>query len=322
MRVTLIHNPSAGRDDQPGRLDLEEMIRAHGHEVTCRRTEADQLASALREPADLIAIAGGDGTVGSIAKHFLMAGDPRIPITAIPLGTANNISKTLGIGQLPIEQWIADWGKARPIALDVGEACGPWGRQYFLEAFGVGLFANTMSQADESEALQQLPDPEAKIAYSLQMLKDRLENDEPLAVRLELDGRDLSGEYLLVETMNLGLVGPNLWLAPRHAPDDGLFDLVLAPAASRAELLDALAKWQSDVWKQPSLPTFKGKTLELEWSGFPIHMDDAAWPQSGADRPAPPARLSLRMHPGALQFLVPDAQMPAKPQAPQRRRAA
>lgn len=321
MRVTLIHNDGGGSEEQPGARALQEMVVAAGHELTycsCR----DDWEAALREPADLIAIAGGDGTVGSVAKRLLAEGKARVPVAAIPLGTANNVSKVLGIASMAPDQWVRAWPHAGRLSVDVGVALGPWGKQYFIEGFGVGLFANSLSQADESRVLKQLPAAEAKIAYSLQMLKEQVEVAAPLPLRLQMDGRDLSGEYLLVEIMNIGLVGPNLWLAPRHALDDGLFDVVLAPTASRGALLDALRRWQREVWKQPELPTLKGKTLEIEWSGFPVHMDDVLWPYSGADRPPPPATLTLRIERSALQFLVPAGKRTSTAPSLSSRRAA
>src|SRR5688572_16963626 len=94
VRVTLIHNPGAGEDDQPSGTELQALIRKAGHDVRYQSADEKTWMSVLEEPADVIAVAGGDGTVGGIAKKLV---GRRVPIAPLPLGTANNISKTLGL---------------------------------------------------------------------------------------------------------------------------------------------------------------------------------------------------------------------------------
>src|SRR4051812_14757978 len=89
MRVTLIYNPGAGDDDQPGAGDLERLVRAAGHEIACVSSKDAGWEAALDRPADVIAVAGGDGTVGRVARR--LAGR-NVPLTMLPMGTANNIA--------------------------------------------------------------------------------------------------------------------------------------------------------------------------------------------------------------------------------------
>src|SRR5690349_16136093 len=145
MRVTLLHNESAGDDDQPTGQRLRELIAGAGHEVAYRSASNEDLARTLSEPADVIAVAGGDGTIGRVAKR--LAGTA-IPLAVLPMGTANNISHTLGIAERPLEQLIAGWNRAKIRRLDVGLARGPWGNRRFIEGLGVGVFAWTMPEAD------------------------------------------------------------------------------------------------------------------------------------------------------------------------------
>ena len=53
-------------------------------------------------------------------------------------------------------------------------------------------------------------------------------------LQITLDGEDLSGEYILLEVMNIQHIGPSLHLAPDANPGDGLLDVVLVKAAHRA----------------------------------------------------------------------------------------
>src|SRR5262245_1870824 len=106
-RVTLIHNPQAGDEDH-SRNQLLKLIRDAGYEVTYKSSKED-FASALEDPGDLIVVAGGDGTVRRVALESLGTG---VPLAILPMGTANNISKSLGI-TAPAEELIAGWKGAR-----------------------------------------------------------------------------------------------------------------------------------------------------------------------------------------------------------------
>ena len=67
MRVLLIYNPKAGNGVDGDVRGLIELIRAAGHEVRWRSSKDRRLGSAFAEPVELVAVAGGDGTV---ADHF------------------------------------------------------------------------------------------------------------------------------------------------------------------------------------------------------------------------------------------------------------
>ena len=64
----------------------------------------------LKKPCDIVAVAGGDGTVGKVARELI---EKRIPIAVLPLGTANNIAKSLGIADIPLQDLVASWTAAR-----------------------------------------------------------------------------------------------------------------------------------------------------------------------------------------------------------------
>ena len=283
MRVTLIHNRGAGDDDQPDGEDLQALVRDAGHDVRYQSSDEDNWAAVLDEPADIVAVAGGDGTVGRIAKRLI---GRDIPVAPLPLGTANNISKTLGLTELTLKEIVAGWSAGRRIAFDVGVAKGPWGTRYFVEGMGVGLFARSISIADENKTLASLKDADAKVAYALEMLRRRLTQCAPHALALTLDGRDMSAEYVLFEAMNMEFVGPNLYLAPEILPADGLLDVVLVTTAERDKLAASLADWKRGDLAHPELKRVRARRIALEWTGFEVHFDDEAWPPADTDPPA------------------------------------
>jgi diacylglycerol kinase family enzyme len=280
---------------------LQALVRAGGHAVRYQACTEDTWASVLDEPADLIAVAGGDGTVGRIAKRLI---GRDIPVAPLPFGTANNISKTLGLTELSLPDIIESWKHTRSVTFDVGVARGPWGSRYFMEAFGVGLFACTIPAADENPKLKSLKDADAKVAHAIGMLRRRLDRCAPQALDLRLDGRDASGSYVLLETMNMAFVGPNLYLAPDVDPDDGLLDVVTVTSAEREKLDELLATWQEGDLEHPRLTRRRARRVELEWTGFPLHFDDEAWPEPDREPPAH-TRVEIGLERNALKFVAP-----------------
>jgi diacylglycerol kinase (ATP) len=304
VRVTLIHNPGAGSH---GKEDLERLlalIRDAQHEVRYQSAKDDDWAKALEEPADLVAVAGGDGTVSRVAKRMLGRG---VPLAPLPAGTANNISTTLGLVGRPMEELVRGWKNARRMKLDVGVAQGPWGRRYFVEGFGVGLFADTVPAAAPKTAK-----PARRVASGLQRLKDRLEHSPAVPLRATVDGKDVSGDYVMFEALNIPYVGPNLFLAPDSKPGDGQFDLVMITEAERERLSQYLLHWQENKARLAVLPSRQGRELRIEWTGFRVHLDDEFWPEekSGAENGA--GVIEVRIEAAAVEVLAPaDLEAPA-----------
>lgn len=302
MRITLIHHPDAGADDQPDADALSQLLRKHDHAVRYQSADEATWATVLDEPADLIVVAGGDGTVGRVAKKLI---GRDVPLAPLPLGTANNISRTLGLLDYTLDEIVEGWKNGMRINFDAGVANGPWGTRYFMEAMGVGLFACTIPVAERSKTLEKLDDADAKIAHAIGMLRDRLDNCPSRHLEMTLDGKRLSGDYVLFEAMNMEFVGPNLYLAPDLDPDDGLLDVVLVTTAERDALHESLANWQEGELHRPELTRYLASSVELEWTGYEVHIDDEAWPPKESDEQPALTHIELKVERDALEFLVP-----------------
>ena len=302
MLVTLVHNPSAG-GGEPSAKALRKLIKAAGHKVRYHSSKDKGLREVLKKRADVVAVAGGDGAVGRVARHLAGKGTP---IAVLPLGTANNIAHSLGIAGIPLQKLIDGWSGADRVTFDSGCAKGPWGKRRFLEGLGVGLFAWTMPQADDSKKLAKVDKPRTALEHMLDMLHDRLVHYRAHPLKAQLDKRDLSGDYVMFEAMNLPYIGPNLHLAPRVEIGDGRLNVVVIRDADRAKLQKYLAQWRKGKKPRVKLPSFRGKHLKIEPNGHHMHIDDQLWPEAGRKvRAARPGAVEVTMEPGTLKFLVP-----------------
>ncbi len=98
LNIVVIHSPYAGRSAELAQsLSLLEHAGVHVAQVI-PIAELDALAAQgavwQTQGADLAVAAGGDGLVGGVIAHIVQSG---LPLGILPLGTANDIARTLHI---------------------------------------------------------------------------------------------------------------------------------------------------------------------------------------------------------------------------------
>src|SRR5688572_15501512 len=91
LRVLLMHNPTAGGEVHSPEA-LIAIVEAAGHDVVWQSIKDSGWKEVLKEPADLVVVAGGDGTV---RKVFIELAGRGVPATLLPVGSANNIARSL-----------------------------------------------------------------------------------------------------------------------------------------------------------------------------------------------------------------------------------
>jgi diacylglycerol kinase (ATP) len=210
-------------------------------------------------------VAGGDGTVGKSVRWLRHR---KTPIAILPLGTANNIARSLGI-EGDLESLLSNLSTASVRRLDVGRAKGPWGKRMFLEAVGVGSIAEGISQSGPR------PPKPIRLDIAREDLQELVENAEPELFELKVDGEKFAGEYLFVEILNLSFTGPALPLAFHASPDDGLFDVAFLEARNRKRMLTWLAENPEDA--PPPLTVVQGLKVKMVWHGGQLRIDSSVF---------------------------------------------
>jgi diacylglycerol kinase (ATP) len=300
MRVALLHNASAGSEDHDERK-LRDVIREAGHEVVHRVRHVRELTAALHdEPCDLVVVAGGDGTVGRTACAL---SGWKVPISILPVGTANNTAYSLDMST-DHEQAAQGWHRGRPVPFDIGLLSDGFVRQRFAEAVGWGVFPSVIAEAGKMRARKSV----ARTLDRDRQLFRSVAAAAPLHdYRIELDGRDLSGAYLLVEIMNVPLVGPRLPLSPSSDPADGIFELVLASEEHRAALMELASEGSLKRALAPRVEC--GTRLRVETSEPVMHYDGRLW-----RHPVGSHRYEIDVDPGAVLYLA-DGENGSNPRA-------
>jgi diacylglycerol kinase (ATP) len=295
VRVTLFHNPSAG-DTSLTADQLQSILSDAGYQVRYQSMQKDW-RSALDDAGSLAVVAGGDGTVAKVA---IAVADTDTALAVLPLGTANNIGKALGVFG-DIHDLVASWKDAPRRALDIGVVSGPFGEERFVEAVGSGVFSELVRRGrtevdDESRIVHRETD------RALQLLAGIL-RDAPVADwHIELDDHDLSGSYIGVEAMNIPFVGPNVPLAGDADLADGELDLVLLRDEDRERLLDyVVGRVESASALMPSLDVRRGRRIRMvPPAGWPLRVDDEL---VDLDGDADVRAIDILLRPGVVQVV-------------------
>jgi diacylglycerol kinase family enzyme len=264
MRATLFHNPTAGH--KATKDDILAAMKLADFNVRYVSVKDDNFEEAFEKKADLLVVAGGDGTIAEVLTRLP---DRAMPVALLPLGTANNIARSLGIAGTP-QELVETWKIDNTHPFDVGTVKASWGTSRFLEGFGVGVFAEFLKAADRGE--------KAKGADNLRkgraLLEKQVKGAKPIELSIKIDGKTFNGEFLGVEVMNVPFTGPGLPLATKAHVADGLLDVVCFDAARRRDFeqwLDAPQDAQAPVTAR------QGKIIELVWADTANRLDDESY---------------------------------------------
>lgn len=234
--VMMIINPAAGRGGYKKNLpEALKMLSDAGCAVsvffTERRGHATELAAEYGAGFEKLLVLGGDGTLAE-AIAGLMSMEIRPQVGYIPIGTANDIARTVGLTKNDILEGVRRFLNGEPRAFDTGRRDGG----YFNYVAAFGAFTE-VSYGTPQEFKKQLGEAAYLIgaAKSLSKLKSR-------HVRVEYDGGELEGEFLYGGVSNAYSVGGVVDL-PRDEIDlgDGLHELILVKKLPSAAALASLA---------------------------------------------------------------------------------
>ena len=300
MRVTLMHNPKAG-DAEHGEKQLMTALAKAGHHATYQSTKKSDYKKALKKSTDLVLAAGGDGTVGKIGCRLIDSG---IPLGVLPLGTANNLARSLGFIASP-EEIIGRLERGQKRTFDVGLARGPWGKRYFFESVGGGLLADYLSAANRKAKKTKNLSSEQEMTRHVSLLRRVLHEYPTREWKIAIDGEDTSDRYILWEAMNIRSIGPALYLASQAATRDGQLDFVGARESDRSLLMDHLDARLAGKKPKFPLPIRRFRKLQVVWQGSAkLHLDDKLWPRKKRESKHR-REIEVTVRPSALVVLRP-----------------
>jgi diacylglycerol kinase family enzyme len=146
VRGFLLINPRAGTES-PTPDELAAAAQERGVEARLLREGEDAAELARAADADVLAAAGGDGSVATVAA---VAIERDLPFVVVPYGTRNHFARDLGLDRDdPPAALDAFGGEERRV--DVGRA----GERHFLNNVSLGLYAALVHRREHHRRRRQ-----------------------------------------------------------------------------------------------------------------------------------------------------------------------
>ncbi len=227
-RTTLSLVIHGSRADDSDLRELVGELRRSGVRVRPRVTfEVGDAATFAREEAErgdvrAVVAVGGDGTVNEVVNGLAGTG---VPLGIIPLGTANDFARQVGIPEEPRHAMDLILGGA-PVRLDTAELNG----RRFLNVSSGGIGAEVTFETGAAAKATLGP-----LAYALTGLRKLVALEStPLHIALPSGEREVDALVFFVG--NARTSGGGMPVTPLAVADDGLLDVCVIEASGRAEL--------------------------------------------------------------------------------------
>ena len=197
MRICVIFNPAArGNKARRFKKFLNELSQQCALKATSGPGDARRLAqAAVATGYDIIAAAGGDGTVNEVLNGIGDEPDgfARARLGVLPLGTVNVFARELKIPARLEGAWQV-LKRAREMKIDLGRAefseDGKPQQRYFMQLAGAGLDARAIELV--SWKLKKSAGPLAYVVAGLQAVAEK-----QARIEVSADGEKIVGELAL-----------------------------------------------------------------------------------------------------------------------------
>ncbi len=282
----LFVNPKSG-GGKATEANIADIARARGIEVVMleRGDDLTELArEAIKDGADALGVAGGDGSLGYVAIAAIEAG---IPFICIPAGTRNHFARDLGLDRADIVGALdAFGGELRSI--DYATVNG----RAYLNVASMGVYAETVSDPAYRDA---------KIATARETLRSIKQSEERFDLRfVDADGeRHPSADIIMVSVGRYHVTGTLSDIGKRSRMDSGGLSVLVLDASEPAAAIEmATLSVAGAMNRYPGWFQWKTTSFEVDSdSPVPVGIDGETVSLE------PPLRFVI--HPGSLTIAVP-----------------
>lgn len=233
-KVKFIYNPYSGENTII--TDIDKVIAVHqryGYSVVPYRISFEYELSMAFEDIDdtykYILIAGGDGTVDNVVNHMKKL-NINLPIAVLPVGTANDFAKFLGIPH-EVDRACEQILNTKVKKVDIGKI----NDKYFVNVASTGLFTDISQKTSVT-----LKNTMGKLAYYVKGL-EQLPNFKKLMIKVSSEHINYDGDMYLMLIFN-GKTAGNLKFAYKAEIDDGYLDVIIIKAGMIKDMISLFIK--------------------------------------------------------------------------------
>jgi diacylglycerol kinase (ATP) len=231
-----------------------EILRSNGIRLLQRESDdRRQLAELIRAHAtevDRVILGGGDGTLNAAIGAVIETG---LPLGILPLGTANDLARTLGL-PLDLQEASRVIAAGRTRAIDVGRV----NDGYFFNVASLGLSVDLTRELTPARKRRW-----GKLGYTLAMLRVLL-RARPFSAVIRANGDVQRVKTLQIAIGNGHYYGAGMSVEQSAAIDDGRLDvysLELRHPWKLALIYPAFRRGRHKRW--PDVRTFACEELEI-----------------------------------------------------------
>ena len=291
----LIANPGAA--EKTGRVKLFEEITRELKtlgltvDVALAKPHEEAVAIARRAVKDgykIIIAVGGDDTIEAVIRGM---NGSKAHLGIIAGGTANNLAKTLGIPEDPMQACaLIASGQFRK--LDLGRVkVGGRKKVLFFELVTIGIAAAVYPDAMHAS--------KGRLSSVKNAIETVLKHESKPKVTVIMDGdSSVTVESMLAVVSNVPLLGTSMLVDPDSSLDDGLLDVSLYPNFSKAELLAYSSKINHQgKTADGGIQRYRAHKLKIKTSPELEVMADGVMLGTGT--------VKIKLLPGALRVIAP-----------------
>ena len=278
----LIMNPRSG-GGKVGRFDLRRKAEDLGAEVFLmdgggQVDVAGVARQAIADGADLLGVAGGDGTQAVVAG---VAADHDVPFMVITAGTRNHFALDLGLDREDPAACLDALSDGVELRVDLGEIGGT-------------TFVNNASFGAYAQVVDLPAYRDDKVGTTLDQLPEVLQGDGSVRLSARADGLPIEQPTALLVANNPYGAGDIAGLSRRSRLDRGVLGVVAVRVGTIRQAISLLRGTRS-----AGLTVITGKKVVVTSPAgrIPVGIDGEAVSMS------PPVSCSIR--PGALRVRVP-----------------
>jgi len=239
--VSLFINPTAGRGRAGLRSSrIEDTFTAAGIACHLQMSKAvgdleSQVYDAVRNGANRIVVAGGDGSIHE-AVNGLMRSGGSAALGIIPTGTGNDFAKACAIPldwERATQQLVDRLSAAEPIRfIDIGRV----NNRFFANGAGIGFDAKVTRVARSYRW------PVGDVVYLLAIFRCMIDGIATPDLTIRSDEFEWRGPVTLANVSNGAWVGGMFHITPMASNNDGKLELLIAAPVSRLRILSLLPK--------------------------------------------------------------------------------
>lgn len=207
---------------------------------------------------------GGDGTVNEVVNGLVVEGrvPPEVVLSIIPGGTGSDFTRFLGFSRDSAELCRVALGQNTRL-VDIGEIhCFREGNpttRYFVNVAGLGFDSEVCARVNRMSKRVG-----GTIPY-LTGLVTTLFSYTNKDVQLTFDGQQREGRFNSVIICNGQYFGGGMWIGPKAAADDGIFDVVILKDLNKLEFLINVPRvYKGTHLTHPKVESFQAREIHVE----------------------------------------------------------